>query len=204
MRSEQAHPGVLHRLTLCAVLVACALPAAAQQGPQLRREIAEALVVAGADRMQPFRWTHEPEVIALYFGADWCGPCHAFVPDLIRIRTALRQTGADTEVVYVSQDQSQAQMRRYMRQQQMPWPAIDYRRIDTLPALRRLAGAAPPNLVLLDRAGNVLASGWEGRRYIGLTPVLRTWSAHLRHAAVDTAAVPAPQRGAAMPAPSND
>lgn len=186
MRSEPARPGLLHRLALCTVLIACALPAAAQQGPQLRREIAETLVVADADRMRPFRWEREPAVIALYFGADWCGPCHAFVPELIRVRAALRQAGADTEVVYVSQDQSQTQMRRYMRQQQMPWPAIEYRRIAALPALRRLAGTAPPNLVLLDRAGNVLASGWEGRHYLGLTPVLRAWNEHLRHAAVDT------------------
>ncbi|CAD0355637.1 thioredoxin-like domain-containing protein [Xanthomonas hortorum] len=186
MRSEPTHAGLLRILTLCAALVAWMSPAAAQQGPRLRREIAETLVVADADRMRPFRWTREPAVIALYFGADWCGPCHAFVPDLVRIRAALREAGADTEVVYVSQDHSETQMRRYMRQQQMPWPAIDYRRIDALPALRRLAGTAPPNLVLLDRAGNVLASGWEGRHYIGLTPVLRTWSEHLRRAAVDT------------------
>lgn len=144
-------------------------------------------MAADADRMRPCRWTHEPAVIALYFGADWCGPCHAFAPRLIQVRAALREAGADTEVVYVSQDHSETQMRRYMRQQQMPWPAIDYRRIPALPALRRLAGPAPPNLVLLDRAGNVLASGWKGRRYIGLTPVLRQWSKHLQGIAAATA-----------------
>ncbi|MCC8536817.1 thioredoxin-like domain-containing protein [Xanthomonas axonopodis pv. poinsettiicola] len=193
MRSERAR----WRLAVCCLL-ACALPAGAQQGPQLRREIAQALVVPATDRMQTFRWTREPAVIALYFGADWCGPCHAFVPELIRVRAALREAGADTEVVYVSQDHSQAQMRRYMRLQQMPWPAIDYRRLPALPALRRLAGTAPPNLVLLDRNGTVLASGWQGRRYTGLVPVLRSWSAHVQPGAAE-ALQDAPKDPAALP-----
>lgn len=173
MRSERARAA----LTACALLLALlpAVSASAQQGPQLRREIAAALVVPGADRMQPYRWQREPALIALYFGADWCGPCHAFVPTLAQVRDALREAGADTEVVYVSQDESEAQMRRYMRAQRMPWPAIDYRRIDAIPALRRLAGQAPPNLVLLDRDGNVLASAWQGRRYLGPETVMRRW-----------------------------
>ena len=37
------------------------------------------------------RWTREPDIVALYFGAGWCGPCHAFVPVLRRTRDALRE-----------------------------------------------------------------------------------------------------------------
>src|SRR5690606_9494105 len=69
----------------------------------------------------------------------------------------------------------EATMNRYMRHQQMPWPAIDHRRMRTLPRVRALAGPAPPNLVLVDRSGRVLASGWEGRRRTGLQPVLEAW-----------------------------
>ena len=58
----------------------------------------------------------------------------------------------------------------------MPWPAIDHRRLRTLPQVRALGGPAPPALVLLDRDGKVLASAWDGRRYLGLQPVLQAWA----------------------------
>lgn len=144
-------------------------------GSTLRASISTALVRPDGARLVPYRWEREPEVVALYFGADWCGPCHAFVPTLREVRDALRAAGADTEVVYVSLDTSESEMRRYMRLQSMPWPAIDPRRLRGLPALRALGGLAPPNLVLLDRDGRVLATGWQGRRYAGLQPVLEAW-----------------------------
>ena len=160
---------------LLAGLPALAAAAPAQVFPRLRQDIAAALVVADGERMRHYRWNREPEVIALYFGADWCGPCHAFVPTLVQVRDALRAAGADTEVVYVSLDESEAQMRRYMQAQAMPWPAVDHRRIDRIPGLRGLSGLGPPNLVLLDRQGRVLGNGWQGRRRLGLQPVLRRW-----------------------------
>ncbi|MCD9004801.1 alkyl hydroperoxide reductase [Luteimonas sp. XNQY3] len=143
--------------------------------PGLRDSIARHLVRPEGARFVPFRWEREPDIVALYFGADWCGPCHVFVPTLREVRDALRAAGADTEVVYVSLDTREADMRRYMRLQDMPWPAIDHRRLRTLPAIRALGGTAPPNLVLIDRDGRVLASGWDGRGYTGLQPVLDAW-----------------------------
>lgn len=145
-------------------------------GERLRASIADALVVPTDRRFASHRWEKEPAIVALYFGADWCGPCHAFVPELKRIHAALKEAGADTEVVYVSLDESEGEMRRYMRKQQMPWPAIDYRRLRAMPAVKGLAGLAPPNLVLVDREGEVIASGWHGRRYAGLKPVLEAWA----------------------------
>jgi hypothetical protein len=44
-----------------------------------------------------------------------------------------------------------------------------------MPALQALAGPAPPNLVLIDAQGTVLANGWQGRHYRGLQPVLQEW-----------------------------
>ena len=160
------------------------LPASALAGertpdPSLRPAIAEALVRPDGARFVPDRWTHEPEIVALYFGADWCAPCHAFVPTLREVRDTLRAAGADTEVVYVSLDARESDMRRYMRLQAMPWPAIDHRRLRALPAIRALGGVAPPNLVLVDRDGRVLASAWRGRQRMGLQAVLQQWIEHV-------------------------
>lgn len=160
----------------CALLMLWPLAVTAQTAnPGLRAAMVDALVVPDGTRFSRHRWQHEPDVVALYYGADWCAPCHAFVPELKRVHAALKAAGADTEVVYVSLDESEAGMRRYMNRQRMPWPAIDYRRSRMLVSVRALAGRAPPNLVLVDREGEVIASGWDGGRYTGLKPVLEAW-----------------------------
>lgn len=177
MRSEQ-RPHGRTRGWLGALLFLWPLLAVAQHGSSgLRAAIAGALVLPTERRFVGYRWEREPDVVALYFGAHWCGPCHAFVPELVRFRSLLKQAGAHTEVVYVSLDESESEMRRSMRVQRMPWPAIDFRRLRALPEVKRLGGTAPPNLVLVGRDGEVLANGWDGRRYAGLKPVLEAWLA---------------------------
>ncbi|MFY1080075.1 hypothetical protein, partial [Escherichia coli] len=71
---------------------------------------------------------------------------------------------------------SESALRRYMHAQNMPWPVLDPRRAARMPALQALAGLAPPNLVLIDADGTVLANGWQGRRYEGLQAVLKEWT----------------------------
>ncbi|MGH8032389.1 MAG: thioredoxin-like domain-containing protein [Luteimonas sp.] len=163
-------------------------PMAHAQDRSLYASVDEALVIPTEQRFVAYRWPRQPAIVALYYGADWCAPCHAFVPELKRVHAALRRAGADTEVVYVSLDSSERDMRRYMRRQQMPWPAIDYRRLPALPTLRALGGPAPPNLVLIDHDGRVLASGWRGRHYDGLAPVLKTWVAQVSRSPIPVTA----------------
>lgn len=158
-------------LIAAGVLISVGAPAS----PEIRTQLADALVRPGESRFASHRWAKEPEVVALYFGAGWCAPCHAFVPKLKAVYEELRRVGADTEVVFVSLDRSERAMLRYMQQQQMPWPAVDYRRLASLPAVRLLAGKGPPNLVLIDRQGRILASAWQDGAYLGTAKVLRLW-----------------------------
>jgi len=137
--------------------------------------ITNALVRPDGTRLTPYQWSREPDIIALYFGAHWCGPCRTFTPQLREVHQALRASGAGTDVVYVSLDTSESDMRHYMQRADMPWPAIPPHRLRTLPAIGALSGPAPPNLVLIDHNGQVLASAWDGRRYTGLHSVLQVW-----------------------------
>ena len=143
--------------------------------PGLRAELATALVRVADGRFRSYRWEREPEVVAVYFGAGWCAPCHAFVPRLRTVYQELRRLGVDTEVVFVSLDRSERAMLRYMEAQEMPWPAVDRRRLASLPHLRRLAGEASPNLVLVARDGRVLAGSWRDGEYEGTEAVLDRW-----------------------------
>ena len=49
------------------------------------------------------------KIVAVYFGASWCGPCRAFLPTLTKISDALRSRGALFEVVYASSDNDDAE-----------------------------------------------------------------------------------------------
>ncbi|WMJ69462.1 thioredoxin-like domain-containing protein [Stenotrophomonas sp. 24(2023)] len=158
---------------LLALALLLTMPASAAD--TLHAQVSASLMQPAERTLEPMQWPRPPRLLALYVGANWCGPCHAFMPTLRALRDALREAGADTEVVYISQDESEAALRRYMHQQQMPWPVLDPRRAARMPQLQALAGPAPPNLVLIDAQGNVLANGWHGRRYDGLQPVLKEW-----------------------------
>jgi len=151
------------------------MPLASALPHNLYEQVSHALVLPGERQFTRHRWQHPPKIIVLYFGASWCSACHAFTPELLRVRNMLRDAGVDTEVVYVGLDERDTDVRRDMRVQRMPWPAIAPRRLRNLAALRAAAGPAPPNLLLIDRDGHTLASAWNGRRHEGMKQVLERW-----------------------------
>jgi hypothetical protein len=111
---------------------------------------------AGTALAAAVEWTPPPKLVALYFGADWCAPCHAFVPTLRSVRDALREAGADTEVVYVSLDESEeAHCAATCTGHAVA--VLDPRRAAHA-GTAGAAGLAPPNLVLIDADGAVLAN----------------------------------------------
>src|SRR5262245_983548 len=61
----------------------------------------------------------EGKMVCLYFSASWCGPCKAVTPKLAALRD---QAKGSLEVVLVSQDRSEAEQLKYMREAKMTWP----------------------------------------------------------------------------------
>jgi thiol-disulfide isomerase/thioredoxin len=62
------------------------------------------------------------KIVAIYFGARWCGPCQAFTPGLVNFRN---KNTRDVEVVFVSSDRSKSEQLAYMQEKKMPWPTIE-------------------------------------------------------------------------------
>jgi len=115
------------------------------------------------------------KIVALYFTASWCGPCHRFTPKLAQLYNATR-AGASSpgapkqatdaappeafEVIMVSWDESEAAREAYARSHGMKWlalPHISRELADTL-ALRYEVRAIP-SLVVLE----ISADGTEAR-----------------------------------------
>lgn len=112
----------------------------------------------------------------IYFSASWCGPCRAFTPELVDAYGKIRALYPEFEVVFVSSDQSPAEMTAYMRDDQMPWPALAWDAKKSTRDITRYAGSGIPCLVLVDETGKVLADSYRWGRYVGPSTVLDdTW-----------------------------
>jgi nucleoredoxin len=122
------------------------------------------------------RFEDEPlekkKLIALYFSAHWCAPCRAFTPKLVDFYNRVAPQHPEFEIIFVSFDRSQFAMETYMRETNMPWPAIDYPKVASKEAIRKYAGDGIPCLVLLDATGKVVSDSFAGKQYLGPGKVL--------------------------------
>lgn len=112
----------------------------------------------------------------IMFSAGWCGPCRAFAPQLLDSYRKLRTQYPEFELVLVSADHSPGDMLAYMRDEQMPWPAVKFSEIQSMRDITRLSGPGIPCLVLIDSSGKVLADSYKGGNYLGPASALEaTW-----------------------------
>ena len=129
------------------------------------------------------RFDDEPlaqkKLIALYFSAHWCGPCRKFTPQLVEFYNRVAPQHPEFEIVFVSYDRSPSAMETYMRDAQMPWPAIAFAKLPGKGALKKYAGESIPCLVLLDNNGGVVSDSNAGQKYIGPEKVLADLSSIL-------------------------
>lgn len=113
----------------------------------------------------------ENNYLLLYFSAHWCPPCQAFTPKLVDFHKA-NGGGQLFETVLISSDHNETAMFDYMRETQMPWPAVKYQSAGAKELNRTFSGDGIPRLVLLDSKGHLLADSFKGREYLGPQSVL--------------------------------
>ena len=112
------------------------------------------------------------KLIGLYFSAYWCGPCRKFTPNLVGFYNKNAAAHPEFEILFVSVDKSAPAMESYMRDMQMPWPAVSYDKVSGNQALRKYAGSSIPCLVVVDETGKVVFDTFAGKDYRGPEAVL--------------------------------
>jgi nucleoredoxin len=112
------------------------------------------------------------KLIGLYFSAHWCPPCRKFTPNLVAYYNKVTAAHPEFEIVFVSNDKSALAMEGYMRDAQMPWPALSFDKVAANPALTKYAGSSIPCLVVVDENGKVISDTFSGKTYRGPEAVL--------------------------------
>ena len=112
------------------------------------------------------------KLVGLYYSAHWCGPCRKFTPRLVAYYNKITATHPEFEIVFISNDKSASAMEGYMRDDQMPWPAVNFDKVAQNEGLRKYAGSGIPCLVIVDETGKVIFDTFAGKNYRGPEAVL--------------------------------
>lgn len=114
----------------------------------------------------------QKKLILFYFSAHWCAPCRKFTPQLVEYYNRVSAQHPEFELIFYSFDKSASAMETYMREMNMPWPAIDYQKLQAKETLKKNAGEGIPSLVLVDQTGKVISSTYVGKQNLGPAKVL--------------------------------
>jgi nucleoredoxin len=113
------------------------------------------------------------KLFALYFSAHWCPTCRKFTPKLVEFYNRNAAQHPEFEIVLVSFDKSPFGMETFIRDSQMPWPAIDFAKLPgKASSLRKYSGESIPCLVVVDAAGSVISDTYAGKNYLGPEKVI--------------------------------
>lgn len=110
---------------------------------------------------------------AIYYSASWCPPCRAFTPSLVKFYDEVKQNNPQFELIFVCRDRSSADMEKYMKADQMRWPALTFSKGRSHKILNQYAGPGIPDLVLVDAQGKILSNSYEGSKYVGPQKVVQ-------------------------------
>jgi len=136
----------------------------------------------------------QTKYFGIYYSASWCGPCRAFTPDLVAWYDSAKKANPQFELIFVSSDQSEPEMEKYMAGDSMPWPALAFTKKKSNKTLTHYAGNGIPCLVFVDAQGNVLSDSYEKGTYVGPRKVLKDIEKTLKEnpaSAAGNAAAPA-------------
>lgn len=95
------------------------------------------------------------KIFAVYYGANWCPFCHEVSPALVKAMNEIGPRNPHLVFVMINDDDEPAQMLKYMKEAQMPWPALpkaDAIKVGVLRSMMQIE----PQLRLLDHYGNEL------------------------------------------------
>ena len=101
---------------------------------------------------------NDKKIFVLYFGANWCAPCHEFSPELVKFLDEALPKHPELAAVMVNDDDKPEDMLAYMKSAKMPFPAMAKKNVTRANPISNYQVKTIPHLVIVDRFGKVLAT----------------------------------------------
>ena len=103
--------------------------------------------------------TIEDKNILLYFSAQWCPPCRAFTPELIKFHEKHAEKH-NFEIVFCSWDQTEEEFMDYYQNHHGKWLAMPFQHRPQVDAMAQRFGVQTiPTLILIGANGDVVCKG---------------------------------------------
>lgn len=138
------------------------------------------LVSLDGKKLSPFDAAPLAKYLVVYYSASWCGPCRNFTPDLVKWYNRNKSRAEMFELIFVSGDRSADQTARYMVDDKMPWPAMDFASIKMGSPIVGKGGPGIPSLVVFDAGGQPVAESYVNGEYVGPRQVLQDFDKLLK------------------------
>ncbi len=161
--------------------------AAHEAREQQRTAIANRMLTAGAtrelfdgklvklegDTFKPFSTKElaDVRIFAIYYSGLWSGPGRQFTPLLVSAYHQIKAKYPEFELIFVSEDHDEFNMRNYMRDYKMPWPAVKFGAADA--GIRQFAGEGIPWLVAISDSAQPLTTNAKDKKYVAPENVLQ-------------------------------
>jgi len=134
-------------------------------------QLAGKLVHLKDDSIIDFKLDPETAVdhFLFYYSGGWNPGCRKFTPALVKFYEEQKAAGAKFEVIFVSKDDSEEEMRKYMVESKMPWPAIRFSEIEGMEFINEAAGRGVPCIAVLDSHGLIMIHSYRRKKeYLGV------------------------------------
>ena len=127
LNSNKMLPSVLKMTAITfTILLTSALQAknkdvAFKRNIDILRVIKNDLIQSNGQKAKVSKAMVKKRFILVYFSAHWCPPCRKFTPKLVKWYNADHE---DYSVIFVSSDENQKEMNKYMEEAKMPWVGL--------------------------------------------------------------------------------
>ena len=95
----------------------------------------------------------DKKYILVYYSASWCSACRALTPKLVKFYK--KNSGGLFEVIFMSLDFSEQKQLKYMRDDDMPWPAVKFSNLKPS-GLFEYVGCVMPWIAVFKKDGTVM------------------------------------------------
>lgn len=128
-----------------------------QVGPVIG-ELEGKLVNSVTGEEQPLDPNNLPRYLVLYRGSSTCPITRQFTPTLVNFYKQMKPHHPEFELIYLMTEDI-TDTARFARQSGFSWRAVDYENTGAMPIAGAAIDGRLPQLIVMDRAGNILANG---------------------------------------------